>query len=168
MMAQAALHKRDQGVKEGREVQRGKGTEEEKALCLCHFKPVLEDREYTMTNSTTCGFPFAVNELHFINATGGDEAIRGKIIQVLFTAPGERVNLPEFGCGLFNLVFEPNGTVLAAATEFTVGQSLARWLGNEISVDGVEVSSSEEIMTIEIAYTKRDDLSKQAVRIHFR
>ena len=49
-----------------------------------------------------------------ISASGGDEAIRGKIIQVLFTAPGERVNLPEFGCGLFNLVFEPNDAILAA------------------------------------------------------
>ena len=121
-----------------------------------------------MTEKTTFGFPFAVNEAGRINATGGDEAIRGKIIQVLFTAPGERVNLPEFGCGLFNLVFEPNDTVLAAAMEFTVGQALSRWLGDIILVDGVDVKSQEETITIEIAYTKRKDLSKQAVRVHFR
>jgi phage baseplate assembly protein W len=121
-----------------------------------------------MTEKTTFGFPFVVNETGRINATGGDEAIRGKIIQVLFTAPGERVNLPEFGCGLFNLVFEPNNTILAASMEFTVGQALTRWLGDDILVDGIDVDSSEETVTIEIVYTKREDLSRQAVRIHFK
>lgn len=109
-----------------------------------------------------------MNEAGRISASGGDEAIRGKIIQVLFTAPGERVNLPEFGCGLFNLVFEPNNAILGAAMEFTVGQALARWLGNEILADRVHVDARDETITIEIAYTRRDDLSKEAVRIHFR
>jgi phage baseplate assembly protein W len=68
-----------------------------------------------MQAKTAFVFPFAVNEAGRISATGGDEAIRGKVIQVLFTAPGERVNQPEFGCGLFNLVFEPNNPILAAA-----------------------------------------------------
>ncbi|MBV7328174.1 GPW/gp25 family protein [Chloroflexi bacterium TSY] len=120
----------------------------------------MEDRSF--------GFPFAVNETGRIDSSGGDEAIRGKIIQVLFTAPGERVNLPEFGCGLFNLVFEPNNAILAAAMEFTVGQALTRWLGNEIQVDDVDVDTTQEMSAIEIAYTKRQDLSKQAVRIQFR
>ncbi|HBA55052.1 MAG: GPW/gp25 family protein [Syntrophorhabdus aromaticivorans] len=120
------------------------------------------------TEKTTFGFPFAVAGDGGIKAAGGDEAIRGKIIQVLFTAPGERVNLPDFGCGLFNLVFEPNDTVLAAAMEFTVGQALTRWLGDEIIVDSVGVESGEETVNIEVIYTKRADLSRQAVRVHFR
>jgi phage baseplate assembly protein W len=121
-----------------------------------------------MLASTTFGFPFTVNETGRVSATGGDEAIRGKIIQVLFTAPGERVNLPEFGCGLFNLVFEPNDEILAAAMEFTVGQALSRWLKEDIIVDGVQVASIAETATIEIAYTKKQDLAKQAVRIQFK
>lgn len=121
-----------------------------------------------MADKTTFGFPFAVNEAGRISATGGDEAIRGKIIQVLFTAPGERVNLSEFGCGLFNLVFEPNDDILAAAMEFTVGQALTRWLGADILVEGVRVDSSEETMNIEIVYTRRSDHLKQAVRIRFK
>ena len=120
-----------------------------------------------MADNITCGFPFAVHEAGGISATGGDEAMRGKIIQVLFTAPGERVNLPEFGCGLFNLVFETNNAI-AAAMEFTVGQALTRWLRDDILVDGVDVTSAEETVTIEVAYTKKVDLSRQAVRIHFR
>lgn len=113
-------------------------------------------------------FPFAVNPTGRITAIGGDEALRGKIIQVLFTAAGERVNKPDFGCGLFNLIFEPNDSILAAAIEFTVGQALTRWLGDEIVVDGVDVTALEETATIEVAYTKRTDLAQQAVRIQFR
>jgi uncharacterized protein len=118
--------------------------------------------------SSTFGFPFAVNTAGRISASGGDEAIRGKLIQVLFTAPGERVHVPDFGCGLFNLVFEPNDAVLVATMEFTVGQALSRWLGDDIIVDGIEVEAVEETVSIQIAYTNRQDLSRQAVRIHFR
>jgi len=121
-----------------------------------------------MADKRSFDFPFKVNEAGRIGATGGDEAIRGKIIQVLFTAPGERVNLPEFGCGLFNLVFEPNDDILAAAMEFTVGQALTRWLGADILVEGVRVDSSEDTINIEVVYAKRSDLLKQAVRVHFK
>lgn len=121
-----------------------------------------------MIARTNFGFPFAVNAAGGITASGGDDAIRGKIIQVLFTAPGERVNLPEFGCGLFNLVFEPNAPVLAAATEFTVGQALTRWLGEQIIVDAISVESAEEQVMIEIVYTSKQDLSRQMVQIQFR
>ena len=114
------------------------------------------------------GFPFAVDAAGRLTASGGDDAIRGKMIQVLFTAPGERVNLPEFGCGLLHLVFEPNDAVLAATMEFTVAQALNRWLEADIVVDGVTVEAAEETVTIQVAYTNRQDLSQQAVRMHFR
>ncbi|HMS82451.1 MAG TPA: GPW/gp25 family protein [Nitrospira sp.] len=114
------------------------------------------------------GFPFVMDGAGQVSVSGGDEAIRGRIIQVLFTAPGERVNLPTFGCGLFNLVFEPNNTILAAAMEFTVGQALTRWLAKDLVVDGVTVNAVEEIITIEITYTKKTDLAKKMVRIHFK
>jgi phage baseplate assembly protein W len=117
---------------------------------------------------TTFGFPFAVTGDGEVSASGGDEAIREKIIQVLFTAPGERVNMPDFGCGLFNLVFEPNNTLLAAAMEFTIGQALTRWLKDDIFVENVQVESIDETITVEVVYQKKTDLAKEAVRVHFR
>lgn len=117
---------------------------------------------------TSFGFPFAIGGAGQVVASGGDEALRGKIIQVLFTAPGERVHRPDFGCGLFNLVFEPNDTVLAAATEFTINQALLRWLSDEIIVDGVNVTHQAETVLVEVAYTKKADRQSQAVRVRFR
>lgn len=112
-------------------------------------------------------FPFMVSENGRISAMGGDESIRSKIIQVLFTSRGERVNQPEFGCGLFELVFDMNDPILAASVEFTIGQSLTRWLANEILIEGVNVVAQEETMLVEIAYVKRSTLATQAVRITF-
>src|SRR3954469_7066220 len=95
-------------------------------------------------------FPFQVGpQGAFLSVEGGDETLRAKIIQVLFTAPGERVNQPEFGCGLFNLVFEPNDSILASALEFTIGQALTRWLRDEMAVNAVNVSSQGETVTLE-------------------
>jgi phage baseplate assembly protein W len=118
--------------------------------------------------TTGIGFPFAVDALGSIAPIPDDDAeLRGKIIQVLFTAPGERVNLPEFGCGLFNLVFDAANPVLAAAAEFTVGQALTRWLGTELVVSAVEVTPTDETITIEVVYLRRADLARRSVRIQF-
>jgi phage baseplate assembly protein W len=111
------------------------------------------------------GFPFVVTPAGGIAAHADeDAALRGRILQVLFTAPGERVNLPEFGCGLLNLVFDASNPVLAAAIEFTVGQALNRWLGDEIVVSGVGVEAHEEVLTVEVAYQRRLDLARRSIR----
>jgi uncharacterized protein len=124
--------------------------------------------EAGMSETTTFGFPFAVANNGRVQVSGGDKAIRGKIIQVLFTAPGERVNKPDFGCGLLNLVFEPNNSILAAALEFTVGQALTRWLGGDIIVEQIRVETAEAMALVEIVYARRQDLARQAVRVQFR
>lgn len=121
-----------------------------------------------LTDTLTFHFPITVNDSGQVAFSGGDERLRGKILQVLFTAPGERVHQPEFGCGLFNLVFEPNDAVLAPALQFTIGQALARWMADEIVVDAIHVTSEDEYVVVEIVYTRKLDLQQQAVRIQFK
>jgi phage baseplate assembly protein W len=81
--------------------------------------------------------------------------VRDLIEQVLFTAPGERVNRPDFGCGLKSLVFRPNSDVLAAATQTLVKGSLQRWLQNEIQVEAVEVHAEDSRLEVTVAYSVR-------------
>jgi len=121
-----------------------------------------------MLEHKTFTFPLAVDGSGRIAGSGGDDAVRGKIIQVLFTAPGERVHQPEFGCGLFNMIFEPNNDILAAAMEFTIREALMRWLEDDIVIEAVKVNTMQESANVEIAYTKKIDLSKQAVRLQFK
>ena len=63
------------------------------------------------------GFPFDFDARGLSSGAAPDEHVRQLIEQVLLTAPGERVMRPDFGSGLQSLVFEPNGSVLAAATQ---------------------------------------------------
>src|ERR1700682_646391 len=107
-------------------------------------------------------FPFGVSPDGTIAPDPDEDGdLRGKIIQVLFTAPGERVNHPDFGCGLFNLVFDPGNTILGAAIEFSVGAALTRWLGDLLVVNGVDVEVVDEAISVEVAYISRKDLSRQ-------
>ena len=73
--------------------------------------------------------------------------------QVLFTNPGERINRPDFGCGLRRMVFAPNSDVTASLTQITVLQALETWLGELISVDDVKVNAVEEVLEVRIVYT---------------
>ncbi|HEV2708096.1 MAG TPA: GPW/gp25 family protein [Pyrinomonadaceae bacterium] len=118
-------------------------------------------------DTTGLAFPFTINNLGRVATLEGDDRIRAKIIQVLLTAPGERVNLPEFGCGLRELVFDPNNEILAATTEFAVSKALVRWLGDEIIVEQVDINSGEERLELEVVYVRRDRLETGRVKIAF-
>jgi phage baseplate assembly protein W len=74
------------------------------------------------------------------------------IKQVLFTNPGERIDRPDFGCGLRRMVFAPNSTATASLAQVTVYQALDKWLGTLIKVSRVEVEARQEILEVKIAY----------------
>lgn len=112
-------------------------------------------------------FPFHIDERGGVAVATGDENIRSKVLQVLLTALGERVNLPDFGCGLRDLLFDPNNEILAAVTEFTVTKALERWLGDEILVERVDVTNEGEQAQIEVVYVRRDRLETGKVKIAF-
>ncbi len=118
-------------------------------------------------NNTSFGFPFRITPGGRVARSSGDNNLRAKILQVLLTAPGERVHRPEFGCGLRDLVFDPNNTLLVTATEFTVRQALQRWLGDDILVERVTVSSEENGIIVEVDYVKKQNLQPQGIKIIF-
>jgi phage baseplate assembly protein W len=101
-------------------------------------------------------FPFQFDGKGRTRTTNRDEYIRDLIIQVLFTSPGERVNRPEFGCGLLRLVFAPNSDALQAATQFQVQAALQRWLAEVITVNDVEVTPADGRLDVTVVYTRLD------------
>jgi phage baseplate assembly protein W len=72
--------------------------------------------------------------------------------QVLFTMPGERVNRPDFGCGLMQFVFSPGSEELVAATQFLVQSSLQKWLGDLISVREVVIETIDSSLSVSVRY----------------
>ena len=98
-------------------------------------------------------FPYGVDARGRTASTSEDEHIRDLIEQVLFTAPGERVNRPTFGCGTAQLVFAPNSDALAATQQQVIQASLQQWLSDLIRVQGVVVSAEDATLRITVRYT---------------
>jgi phage baseplate assembly protein W len=78
--------------------------------------------------------------------------LRQLVEQVLFTSPGERVNLPDFGSGLLQLPFAPNSAELAAATQFSVQGALQKWLSGYIKVLSVTATVQESQLSVTVTY----------------
>ena len=74
------------------------------------------------------------------------------IKQVLLTNPGERINRPDFGCGLRRLVFAPNSDAAASLLKVTILQALDKWLSTVIKVDDVTVTASNETLSVSLRY----------------
>jgi uncharacterized protein len=72
--------------------------------------------------------------------------------QVLFTNPGERINRPDFGCGIRRMVFAPNSQESASLAQVTIFQAMEKWLGTLVKVNQVEVSAEDEVLSIKIIY----------------
>ncbi len=102
-------------------------------------------------------YPFRFDGRGRTATTGADDHIRDMIFQVLFTYPGERVNRPDFGSGLRQLVFMPNSDALTTATQFLVLGSLQRWLAGVIKVHRLEVTNQEGNLIVDVAYTRLSD-----------
>ena len=97
-------------------------------------------------------FPFHFDPRGRSAAADDDKHIRDLIEQVLFTAPGERVNRPSFGSGLMQLVFAPNSDALAAATQVTVQGALQQWLGDLVQVEAVDVRFYYAMLHVTVQY----------------
>jgi phage baseplate assembly protein W len=89
-------------------------------------------------------YPFRIDSASRQAAQTGYEAHVDQMIrQVLLTSPGERIDLPEFGCGLRQLIFAPHGKALDATTNLIVLEALNRWLAGVIQVQKVLVDDSK-------------------------
>ena len=109
-------------------------------------------------------YPFRIDGRGRTATASNDEHIRQMIEQLLFTAPGERVNRPTFGTGLLQLVFEPNSEELASATQFLVQGALQQWLGDLIQVEAVEVKSEDATLEVTVQYVVRRNQQRQVAQ----
>jgi uncharacterized protein len=100
-------------------------------------------------------FPFHLDSRGRTATVGDDDHIRDMIEQLLFTNAGERVNRPDFGSGLLQLIFAPNSPELATALQFSIQAALQRWLGDLIELRTLNVTSDDSTLSIEVRYVVR-------------
>lgn len=106
-------------------------------------------------------FPMHVEGRGRTALAGEAKHIQDMIEQLLFTNPGERVNRPDFGSGLLQLIFAPNSPELAATVQFTLQAALQTWLGDVIEVKDLTVAATDSSLTVDIVYTIRRTSEEQ-------
>jgi phage baseplate assembly protein W len=108
--------------------------------------------------------PFQIDGRSRTAQAGQNDHIRQMIEQLLFTSPGERVNRPTFGTGLQQLVFAPNSSELASATEFMIQGALQEHLDQLIQVQGVSVESEDATLRITVQYVVRRNQQRETAQ----
>lgn len=109
-------------------------------------------------------FPFHFDGRGRTAATDPSDHIRDLVEQLLFTSPGERVNRPDFGTGLLQLVFAPNSLELAATVQFTVQAAIQHWLGDLVEIQKLEVLALDSTLAIDLVYLVRGTGQPQSAR----
>ncbi|MEG9436343.1 GPW/gp25 family protein [Edaphobacter sp. HDX4] len=100
-------------------------------------------------------FPLHFDDRGRTSCATEEDHVRQMIELLLFTRPGERVNRPDFGSGLMQLVFAPNSPELAATVQFTMQAAIQGYLGDLVDLQSLEVISEDSLIHIELSYVLR-------------
>jgi Bacteriophage baseplate protein W len=110
--------------------------------------------------------PFRLREQGAVALTSdADRHLHDKILAVLFTSPGERINRPRFGVGLNRAVFEGLSSLTLAAMEFAVTEGLRRDIGDECIIDAVDIDAVDGELMLTLTYRRRTDRQPRNLEI---
>ncbi|NET61189.1 MAG: GPW/gp25 family protein, partial [Symploca sp. SIO2E6] len=89
-------------------------------------------------------FPLSPNTEGDFQLAAYEESVRQSILIILGTAKGERVMRPDFGCGIYDLVFEPNSPATAGRVSQAIQEALLIF---EPRIDVIDVQVNSVTIT---------------------
>lgn len=103
-------------------------------------------------------FPLQVGPDGRIALARYEQRVEESILLILSTAPGERPMLPEFGCGIHDLVFAPNDTGTISLVVHMAREALTSF---EQRIDLIDVSAENSpeapnLLLIRVNYRVRE------------
>ena len=98
-------------------------------------------------------YPFHITSQGIAATATTKQHIEQLMEQLLFTIPGERVNLPDFGTGIAQLIFSSGSDEMLTATQFLIQGALQQWLGTLIQVQVVSVTTQDATLNVSIKYS---------------
>jgi phage baseplate assembly protein W len=119
------------------------------------------------------GFPLRIGAAHRqAERVSYPDHVAQMIRQLLLTSPGERVCLPDFGCGLRQLIFSPKTAGLTSTTEMMVRKALEKYLSAHIRVRGVKVTEpaiyGDGAIQVAIEYTLIETQTAEVVTLEVK
>ena len=102
-------------------------------------------------------FPLQVTASGKIAQAKYEQRIEESLYLILSTAKGERVMLPNFGCGIHELVFAPNNTVTRSLVVQNVRQALVAFEPriDVLDIDAETAPEEPNLLLIRINYRIR-------------
>jgi len=100
-------------------------------------------------------FPIRVNNRGGLSYSSGEQDIEEAIWIILGTSKGERQMLPDFGCGIHDLVFAPLNPTTIGDIEYHVKDALLKW---EARIDVLNVRVEQQ----------KEEPNKLLIRIDYR
>lgn len=97
------------------------------------------------------GFPFALAANGETVSAEYEDSVRQSVWIILSTSKGERLMRPDFGCGIYDLVFEVNSASTAGKVTQAVQEALLLF-EPRINVLDIQVQGTAEILEITIEY----------------
>lgn len=88
--------------------------------------------------------------------------VRNLIEAVLFTAPGERVNRPDFGSGVYEMLFDANSQALETAADFLIRSAIQQHLAELVAIEQLTIGRDEGRLTITLTYTLAGDEDRRS------
>lgn len=102
------------------------------------------------------GFPVKLGSAGTLQTAQYEESVHQSILIILGTARGERVMRPEFGCGIYDLVFEMRTASTAGRISQAVQEALLTF---EPRIDVVDVDVTPQL---------DDEGEKLLIRVDYR
>lgn len=102
-------------------------------------------------------FPLQVNAQGGVATAKFEQSIEESIYQILSTAPGERLMMPDFGCGIHELVFSPNASGTRALVVDAVRRALVAYEPriDVLTVEAEPPEGEDNLLIIRVNYRVR-------------
>ena len=103
--------------------------------------------------------PFSLGKNGWFKATKTvSEQTKSNLKNLLLTVKGERVNQPELGCDLFNVLFEPMDDSLSGKIDTSIREAVSTWLPHVILKNvAVDITENENLVNISVTFSTSVD-----------
>ena len=103
----------------------------------------------------------------FLGTENVKEQIKANLLNLLLTYPGERINLPKYGVGLKNLLFEQNIDLETLKEKIT--NQINNYIPNiKLENMGINESGDKHTIQISLSYIYLLDRTTQSIQINFK
>lgn len=134
--------------------------------------PIIQSKRQinplSINSNTTIGVAFPLDDINMFSGTQTfKEQVKSNLLNVLLTDRGERVNQPQFGIGLKNLLFEQN------INEEGLKEKISHQIGIFIpEIELVDLQSqfvdAENLLYLSITYLFKLDGTEDTIQLNFQ